>query len=78
VLPGLTETEFHAGAGNREYHSPYRTAEQVVQGALSSLGRKSIVVDGIFNKLVVHGSRFLPRGIALWMSRTVIKYELGN
>jgi short-subunit dehydrogenase len=78
VLPGLTRTEFHAGLGDREYHSPYRSAEQVVESALSALGRKSIVVDGLFNKLVVHGSRFLPRGVALWLSRLVMRIELGR
>ena len=77
VLPGLTRTEFHAGLGDREYHSPYRTPEQVVQSSLNALGKKSIVVDGMLNKLMVHGSRFLPRGVSLWLSRRVMKFELG-
>jgi short-subunit dehydrogenase len=77
VLPGLTRTEFHAGLGDREYHSPYRSAEQVVDTALSALGKKSIVVDGIFNKALVHGSRFLPRGVALRISHYVMRKELG-
>jgi short-subunit dehydrogenase len=76
VLPGLTRTEFHAGAGSRDYHSPYRSAEQVVQTSLSALGRKSIVIDGLFNKLLVHGARFLPRSIMLRVSRFVMKMEL--
>jgi hypothetical protein len=76
VLPGLTRTEFHAGAGSREYHSPYRSAEQVVQTALSALGRKVIVVDGLLNKLLVHGTRFLPRAIMVTLSRFVMKMEL--
>jgi len=77
VLPGLTRTEFHAGLGDREYHSPYRSAEQVADTALSALGKKSIVVDGIFNKALVHGSRFLPRGVALRISHYVMRKELG-
>jgi short-subunit dehydrogenase len=77
VLPGLTKTEFQGGAGMREYHSPYRTAEQVVTTALSALGRQPIVVDGVFNKLLVHGTRFLPRGILAALSRVVMKRELG-
>lgn len=76
VLPGLTKTEFHAGLGQRDYHSPYRSAEQVVETALRALGRKSIVVDGFFNKVLVHGSRLLPRGLALWLSRCVMNFEL--
>jgi short-subunit dehydrogenase len=77
VLPGLTRTEFHAGLGDRTYHSPYRTPEQVVQSALRALGKRSIVVDGWLNKLLVHGSRFLPRGVILWLSHRVMKVELG-
>jgi hypothetical protein len=77
VLPGLTRTEFQAGAGLREYHSPYRSPEQVVDTACAALGRKSIVVDGWLNKLMSHGIRFLPRSVALALSRFVMKRELG-
>lgn len=77
VLPGLTRTEFQAGAGlDRQYHSPYRAPEDVVRTALGALGRKAIVVDGALNKLLVHGTRFLPRAILLWISRIVMKVEL--
>lgn len=76
VLPGLTRTEFQAGSGMRDYHSPYRSAEQVVDSALRALGRKPIVVDGVFNKLVSHGSRFLPRGLLLSLARYVMRKEL--
>lgn len=76
VLPGLTKTEFQGGAGLREYHSPYRTAQQVVDTALKALGRKPIVVDGIFNKVLVHGTRFIPRGILTSVSRFVMRKEL--
>ncbi len=77
VLPGLTRTEFQAGAGlDRHYHSPYRAPEDVVRTALNALGRKAIVVDGALNKLLVHGTRFLPRAILLWLSRIVMRVEL--
>ena len=75
VLPGLTKTEFQASSGLREYHSPYRSTEQVVTSALDALGKKAIVVDGLLNKLLVHGTRFLPRCILLPLSRLVMKYE---
>ncbi len=78
VLPGLTRTEFQAGLGDREYHSPYRSVEQVVDSSIRALGRKSIVVDGFLNKVLVHGSRFLPRGLALRLSRWVMRVELGR
>ncbi len=77
VLPGLTKTEFHAGVGNRDYHAPYRSPEQVVESALRALGVRPIVVDGWLNKLLVHGVRLLPRGVALGVSRLVMKKELG-
>jgi short-subunit dehydrogenase len=77
VLPGLTETEFQAGAGMRDYHSPYRSADHVVQSALKALGRKPIVVDGWFNKVLSHGSRFVPRSLLGFISRLVMKKELG-
>jgi short-subunit dehydrogenase len=75
VLPGLTKTEFQASSGLREYHSPYRSAEQVVSSALSALGKRAIVVDGFANKILVHGTRFLPRCVLLPISRMVMKYE---
>lgn len=77
VLPGLTKTEFQAGAGMREYHSPYRTADHVVSSALSALGKKPIVVDGWFNKILSHGTRFVPRSWLAGISRYVMKRELG-
>jgi short-subunit dehydrogenase len=76
VLPGLTRTEFQAGAGMRQYHSPYRSAEQVVTTACRALGKRSIVVDGVLNKLLVHGTRFLPRCVMVLLSRFVMKMEL--
>jgi short-subunit dehydrogenase len=78
VLPGLTKTEFQAGSGMRDYHSPFRSAEQVVQSTFSALGRKAIVVDGLMNKALVHGTRFLPRACVLLFTRIVMKYELRN
>lgn len=75
VLPGLTKTEFQASSGLREHHSPYRSAEQVVASSLSALGKRAIVVDGLLNKILVHGTRFLPRCILLPLSRMVMKYE---
>jgi hypothetical protein len=77
VLPGLTRTEFQAGAGLRDYHSPYRSAQHVVDSAFAALGKQSIVVDGWFNKFLAHGSRFIPRGALLALSRVVMRKELG-
>jgi short-subunit dehydrogenase len=76
VLPGLTRTEFQAGAGMRDYHSPYRSADQVVQSTMNALGRKAIVVDGWMNKFLVHCTRLLPRSIVLAISRAVMRKEV--
>lgn len=76
VLPGLTRTEFQASSGMREYHSPYREASHVVDSSLAALGRKPIVVDGVFNKVMSHGSRLLPRGLLIKLSRFVMRKEL--
>ena len=77
VIPGLTKTEFQAGAGMRDYHSPYRSAEHVVESALAALGKKPIVVDGWFNKILSHGTRFIPRSWLATISRVVMRKELG-
>ena len=78
VLPGLTETEFQAGMGEREYSVSARTPEQVVSTACRSLGKKAIVVDGLLYKLLVHGSRFLPRCILLPLSRRIMQSQIGS
>lgn len=80
VLPGLTETEFQAvsGAGaKRDYSGSARSPDQVVASALSALGKKSIIVDGTMNKLLVHGTRFLPRAAVIILSKMVMRRELG-
>ena len=76
VLPGLTKTEFQAGMGQREYSVSYRTPEQVVETACKALGKKVIVVDGVLYKLLVHGTRFLPRRLLLALSRVVMRRQL--
>lgn len=76
VLPGLTKTEFQAGMGQRDYSVSYRTPEQVVETACKALGKKVIVVDGVLYKLLVHGTRFLPRPLLLALSRVVMRRQL--
>ena len=78
VLPGLTDTEFQAGMGEREYSVSYRSAEQVVATACRALGRKAIVVDGLLYKFLVHGTRFLPRSIMLFLSRRTMRRQLAG
>jgi uncharacterized protein len=63
INPGGTSTEFQAIAGSTTGPIP-RTVKQVVKTALRALGRKPSVVDGLFNKVVVIISKFLPRKVA--------------
>jgi short-subunit dehydrogenase len=78
VLPGLTNTEFQAGMGEREYSVSYRSPEQVVATACRALGRKAIVVDGLLYKLLVHGTRFLPRCVMLFLSRRTMRRQVAG
>ena len=72
VQPGLTRTEFQAGAGMRNHQSPYRSADQVVHTSLRALGHKSIVIDGVANKIFSSVIRTLP----LWLSVPIVGYVM--
>ncbi len=62
--PGGTNTEFQRIASSET--GPFvRNAEQVVETAISSLGKKPSVIDGTFNKLMAVGGKFLPRKIVV-------------
>ena len=65
VLPGPTHTEFWQGTGGTPLLSlsPY----QVVQTALSNLGKRSTTVVGWLNKAIVFSTRFTPR----WLNATI-------
>lgn len=77
VLPGLTESEFHAGAGLRKHHVPYRKASDVVVTTVNALGRRTVVVDGLMNKFTVAALRFLPTTWVAWIVGNVMRFEMG-
>ncbi len=58
--PGSTSTEFQRIANSLTGPLP-RTAEQVVTTALKALGKRSCVVDGLYNKVLSFSSRFTSR-----------------
>ncbi len=65
VSPGPTQTEFWQVAGGKPLLAP--TPQQVVRAALSNLGRRSTMVVGWINKLIVLSTRFAPR----WLNAVI-------
>ncbi len=58
--PGGTNTEFQRIA-DVDTGPAVRSAAQVVETALKSLGRKPGVVDGVINKIMTVSGKFIPR-----------------
>lgn len=58
LCPGHVRTEFHEQAGIRALW-PMEPA-RVVRTSLGALGRRRLVIPGLFNKFCVFGLRFLP------------------
>ncbi len=65
LCPGVTETNFFQAAGiDRPPMRTIQTAEEVVETALRALARrKSTVISGWSNFLVVETERFVPRSL---------------
>ncbi|MFC1564450.1 SDR family NAD(P)-dependent oxidoreductase [candidate division KSB1 bacterium] len=63
LCPGFTKTEFHTAAGlNR---AGGMGVKPVVKASLDKLGKKPVVVPGLYNKLAVAGLKYLPRRVML-------------
>ena len=76
ICPGGTDTPFFTAAnatGTRISARPKRSVEQVVATTFRGLeqGRPSIV-DGGLNSVLVMGSRFSPRRLAMTIARAVV------
>jgi short-subunit dehydrogenase len=69
VCPGATRTEFASVAGTNNIGMK---PDVVVRKTLSSLGKPS-VVPGVFNRLAVAVTRFLPRRILISMGARVVQ-----
>ena len=63
VAPGDTKTNFQAVAG--EMSTRWMTVEAVVSESLAGLGKKTVVVPGLADKLSVLLTRFLPRRVLI-------------
>lgn len=71
LLPGSTESEFHAVAGELPHAG--EPPEKVVEVALAALGHKPSVISGAFNWLRANAAfRLLPRSALALIARSVV------
>lgn len=71
VSPGATATEFAEVAGMAQ---PVKMKpEKVVRGTLRNLGKRSVYVPGIGNKLLTWVSQRVPRSLAVHISAWLMK-----
>lgn len=75
ICPGPTDTEFFSNAGDDNVLRSRRTPEQVVDAAFEGLARhRPFVVDGMRNRVMALGNRFLPRGFQTKVAQLVVKH----
>ena len=71
VAPGTTETEFQAVSGELPHEG--ESAEAVVAKSLDALGRKPLLIPGVYNWLRSNaGIRLLPRSVLALAARIVM------
>jgi len=72
LCPGDTVSEFrHEAHFDKKMPIPQRTSEDVVNTALSSLGKKYSVTDGVFNKLMgVFGKLYPEKRLVRFNAKT--------
>lgn len=76
--PGPTESEFHQQAGTTSSLFlrllPMMNSTQVARISLNAMNkRKSVIVPGTFNWLMILSSRFTPKGILLFVLKRLMK-----
>jgi hypothetical protein len=70
VLPGTTETEFQAVAGELPHAG--ESPESVVEKSLRALGRKPTLITGVFNWMRANAAiRLLPRSVLTLAAKAV-------
>ncbi|HOE95733.1 MAG TPA: SDR family oxidoreductase [Candidatus Sumerlaeota bacterium] len=72
VCPGMTRTEFNAGAGIKSVGRFNREPEQVVESSLKLLGRRAFMVDGWWNRLLLAALRCVPRRLMVAGSHRIM------
>ncbi len=65
LCPGMTKTEFHEAAGLSRIGGMHVTP--VIKASLDKLGKKPVVVPGLWNKFLVLLIKYLPRRIVLFI-----------
>ena len=77
LCPGVTDTNFFEAAhGQKPPARTSQTAEEVVDTALSGLARrKSNIVSGWANFLMVEGERFAPRSLVVRMAGRIMRSQ---
>lgn len=84
LCPGPTRTEFFEVADVDEAALPAAArriimdADDVVAAALKGLGRRSVVVPGVSNKLMAGSSRLVPRGLNARLVGRIMKMAAGR
>ncbi|HEY0006607.1 MAG TPA: SDR family oxidoreductase [Pyrinomonadaceae bacterium] len=80
LCPGVTETNFFNAAGiERPGMRAVQTPEEVVQTALSGLKRrKSHIISGWANFLMIEAERLVPRALVLRAAGAAIRPKYGN
>jgi short-subunit dehydrogenase len=74
--PGRTATDFHATAGVKDYWAPGggQTADEVVAESLAALDRRrSLVITGRRNRLLMSTQTVLPRRFQLWAAERLLR-----
>lgn len=74
--PGRTETDFHGTAGVKDYWAPGggQTADEVVAESLAALDRRrSLVITGRRNRLLMRTDKVLPRRFQLWAAERMLR-----
>jgi short-subunit dehydrogenase len=79
VCPGFTYSEFHDVTGTRELVNKlpsfmWMDADTVVRQAIRSVMKNKVLcVNGLWNKVLTVGSRFIPHSLAMIISRAESK-----
>ncbi len=73
LCPGATQTNFSQRAKlSPKAMRSAMTPEAVVRGALANLGRRTVYVAGLQNRLVSWVPRLMPRALARWVAGVVM------
>lgn len=74
LCPGPVKTNIFKRSGSKIRATFFHlTPEAVVRESLDKLGRKSVVISGLRNKLLVAGIHFIPRSFLTKMNYSVMK-----